>query len=87
MIANIEAKVSELAHVEAQEPGGVPLAAKAKPAPTEDTASVEPIGMAERAAAMEPKALASWVSGKVRHVSDMVPQDDSHEGEHAHNQV
>ena len=43
--------------VDAHEPGGASLDANAAPAPTEGTASVKPIGVAEKAAAAEPEAL------------------------------
>jgi hypothetical protein len=38
-------------------PGRVLLATNTKPAPTKDTACIEPIGAAERAATAEPEAL------------------------------
>jgi hypothetical protein len=43
--------------VDAHEPGGASLDANAAPAPTEGTASVKLIGVAEKAAAAEPEAL------------------------------
>jgi hypothetical protein len=43
--------------IDMHEPGGASLDANATPAPTEGTASVKLIGVAEKATATEPKAL------------------------------
>jgi hypothetical protein len=47
-----------------QERGGALSATNAVPAPTEDTAGVELVGTAERAAAAEPEALEPWAGDK-----------------------
>jgi hypothetical protein len=51
-------------------PGGVPLAMKAIPAPTEDTAGIKLASTADGAVAVKPKALEPWARGEARHERD-----------------
>ena len=76
-IVNTRTEAREPARVVAQEPGGALSAVKAEPNPTEDTAGIEPVGAAERAAAAESEALEPWAEGKGRHGLDTAPQDDT----------
>ena len=64
MVVDANAEATKHTIVDMHEPGGVCLAVKAVPAPTEETTSVELVGAAERAVAAEPKALESWAGDK-----------------------
>ena len=76
------AKVIECVAVEAIEPGGASLDANAAPAPTEGTASVKLIGVAEKAAAAEPEALEPRAEGEARRGLDMpLPPSQEDSGE------
>jgi hypothetical protein len=58
------AKIIECVAVEAIKPRGASLDANAAPAPTEGTASVKLIGVAEKAAVAEPEALEPRAEGE-----------------------
>jgi hypothetical protein len=69
--------------IEAHEPGGVLLATSAIPAPTEETASIELVGTAERAAATEPEALEPWAGDKAGCGAHSAPRTSMARGWHA----
>jgi hypothetical protein len=60
------AKAIECAVIDAHEPGGVSLDVDTTPTPTEGTASVKLIGVAEKAATAEPEALEPRAEGTAR---------------------
>jgi hypothetical protein len=60
----VGAKAVERAVVDAHESGGASLDANAVPATTEDAASVELAGRAEKATTAQPEALEPWAESE-----------------------
>src|SRR5712691_11424855 len=65
-VMDVDAGQVEPSCVDAHEQGGVLLVTGAAPVLVEETASIEPAGEAERAAAAKSKALAPWMQGETR---------------------
>src|SRR5712691_3423025 len=65
-VADVDAGRVEPSRVDAHEQGGVLPVTGAAPVLVKETASVEPAGEAERAAAAKSEALAPWMQGETR---------------------